>query len=155
MKRTKKPSTKPSCNLPSSPFMLKPSCNLPSSLFMLLPTSQIAWIARLFETTLLKRLDTPSRDQAAWINVVTPTVCQAKAEAADKLQTTQGDTHSFFLRRVAQPVVPCLSSCLIHARQPIPRLRDDQPSIPGSPLSLHLHLQILNTHIFSLRAAAL
>jgi hypothetical protein len=45
----------------------------------------------------------PSQYQQAWINVVTPTVPQAKAEAADK---SQSDIRSFFRLPVALPVVP-------------------------------------------------
>ena len=46
---------------------------------------------RLFELPLLARLDLKSYEQTAWINVVTPTVRQCKAETADKLQKTQRD----------------------------------------------------------------
>jgi hypothetical protein len=58
---------------------------------------------RLFELTLDKRLDTKSHEQTAWINLVTPTVRQAKAEAADKLRTTQRDIRRYFILPTPAP----------------------------------------------------
>jgi hypothetical protein len=66
---------------------------------------------RLFELPLLARLDKSADEQAAWINVVTPTVRIAKAEAYDRLLTTQRDIRSFFAKRRGPA-------------QCIPRLRD-------------------------------
>jgi hypothetical protein len=54
---------------------------------------------RLFEITLLTCLGKSADAQAAWINVVTPTVRIATADAADKLITTQRDICSFFTKR--------------------------------------------------------
>jgi hypothetical protein len=88
---------------------------------------------------MLACLDLKSDLQAARINQVTPTVRQAKAEAADKLQTAQRDIRRhFFLPAPAQPKVPrppaeqvCAPAEQARApaeqartRQPTPRLRD-------------------------------
>ena len=52
---------------------------------------------RLLELPLLKPFDLKSYEQTAWINVVTPTVRQAKAEAAGKLQNTQRYIRELFI----------------------------------------------------------
>jgi hypothetical protein len=84
----------------------------------------------LFNLTLLKRLDKLAADQAAWINVVTPTVRMATAKAADKLLTTQQDIHSFFIRHrnpAEQGDAPRQEHSPAEqgdAPQPVPRLRD-------------------------------
>jgi hypothetical protein len=52
---------------------------------------------RLFELPLLECLDKSAAEQAAWINMVTPTV--RIAEADDRLITTQRDIRSFFAKR--------------------------------------------------------
>ncbi len=57
---------------------------------------------RIFTLPLEERLLQSSREQTAWINVVTPTVRQAKAEAADHLKRNQPDIRGFF-RRPSQP----------------------------------------------------
>jgi hypothetical protein len=62
---------------------------------------------RLFEITLLTRLGKSADDQAAWINVVTPAIRIATADAADKLITTQRDIRSFFPKRRKTPTQPC------------------------------------------------
>jgi hypothetical protein len=51
------------------------------------------------------RLDQKSREQTAccWINVVAPTVRQAKAEASGHIEQTQGDIREFFIRPAAHP----------------------------------------------------
>ena len=101
---------------------------------------------RICELPLLERLKLKSHVQAAWINQVTPTVRQAKAEADDKLQTTQRDIRKYFtLPAPAQPAVPRTPAEQArtpaeqartpaeqartpaeqaHARQPTPGLRD-------------------------------
>jgi hypothetical protein len=93
---------------------------------------------RLFDLPLVDRLDQKSHEQTAWINVVTPTVRQAKAEAADKIHKTQRDIREFLIRPAAQPAAPRPRAEharpaaeqprppaeQAHARQPIPRLRD-------------------------------
>ena len=89
---------------------------------------------RLFDLTLEVRLGLKSHEQAAWINVTTPTVRQAKAEAADKIQRTQRDIRAFFFRPATQTVAPRPPAEpapaphppaeQAHTRQPIPRLRD-------------------------------
>ena len=53
-----------------------------------------------------KRLDLKSHEQAAWINLHTPTVRQALVEAADKLQKTQRDIREFMIRPAVQPPLP-------------------------------------------------
>jgi len=58
---------------------------------------------RLFEMPLLARLDLKSDQQTAWINQVTPTVRQAKAEAADKLRTTQRDIRRYLILPTPAP----------------------------------------------------
>jgi hypothetical protein len=78
---------------------------------------------RLFELTLDDRLGKKSHEQTAWINVVTPKVRQAKAEAADKLLKTQRDIREFLIRPAVQPVLPRPPPVQINGR-PIPRLRD-------------------------------
>jgi hypothetical protein len=70
---------------------------------------------RLFDLTLKQRLGQNSHEQAAWINVVTPTVRQAKAEADDHIRKTQRDIREFFIRTIAVQ---------IRVQPPIPRLRD-------------------------------
>jgi hypothetical protein len=55
---------------------------------------------RLFALDLDKRLGLRSSEQTAWINVVTPTVRQAKAEAATHLRNTQHDIREYFTRHV-------------------------------------------------------
>jgi hypothetical protein len=58
---------------------------------------------RIFDLPLDTRLDkTSSSDQAAWMNLNTPTVRIAKAAAADKLLTTQRDICTFFVRVPAE-----------------------------------------------------
>jgi hypothetical protein len=101
----------------------------------------------LFELPLIDRLDLKSHEQTAWINVTAPAVRQAKAEADDKLHTTQRDIRKHLFRKAAVPVVaprgplaeqaqpPAEQARLpaeqarppaeqAHARHPIPRLRD-------------------------------
>jgi hypothetical protein len=70
---------------------------------------------RLFDLTLDKGLGQKSHEQTAWINVVTPTVRQAKAEADDHIRKTQRDIRDFFIRTIAVE---------IREQPPIPRLRD-------------------------------
>ena len=62
----------------------------------------------IFELPLLARLDLKSHEQTAWINLHTPTVRQAQAEAVDKLQKTQRDIQSYFILSAPAPAVaPC------------------------------------------------
>jgi hypothetical protein len=52
---------------------------------------------RLFEIPLVDRLLAKSREQAAWINIVTPTVHQAKAETVHLLGHNQRDIREFLI----------------------------------------------------------
>jgi hypothetical protein len=70
---------------------------------------------RLFALDLDDRLGLRSSEQAAWINVVSPTVRQAKAEADAHLRNTQHDIREYFTRHVQAQIV---------APPPIPRLFD-------------------------------
>jgi hypothetical protein len=89
-------------------------------------------IKHLFKLPLLERLDKSADEQAAWINVVTPTVRIAKAEADDRLLTTQRDIRSFFAKRrgldQCNPAEPGdgrrSSPAAEQGDAPIPRLRD-------------------------------
>jgi hypothetical protein len=53
---------------------------------------------RMFSRPLAERLLQSSREQTAWIDIVTPTVRQAKAEAADHFRRCQRDIRGFFPR---------------------------------------------------------
>jgi hypothetical protein len=50
---------------------------------------------RLFDKPLAERLNQPAREQAAWINIVKPTVRLAKAEADNHTRQTQHDIQAF------------------------------------------------------------
>jgi hypothetical protein len=76
---------------------------------------------RLFELPLDDRLDLRSSEQVAWINIVTPTVRQAKAEAAHLLRHTQRDIREFLLRPAQ--IVPAAHAVQIDERRTIPRPR--------------------------------
>ena len=78
---------------------------------------------RIFDLPLDKRLDLKSHEQTAWINLHTPTVRQALAEAADKLQKTQRDIREFMIRPAVQPALPRPPAVQINGH-PIPRLQD-------------------------------
>jgi hypothetical protein len=52
----------------------------------------------MFELPLPDRPCEWSTEQVAWINIATPTVRQAKAEAAHLLQHTQRDIREFLIR---------------------------------------------------------
>jgi hypothetical protein len=69
----------------------------------------------LFALDLDDRFGLRSSEQAAWINVVSPTVRQAKAEADAHLRNTQHDIREYFTRHVQAQIV---------APPPIPRLFD-------------------------------
>ena len=74
---------------------------------------------------MLARLDLKSPEQTAWrINVVTPTVRQAKAEAADKIQKARRDIREFFIRPAIQSVLPRPNSVLPINGRPISRIWD-------------------------------
>ena len=88
---------------------------------------------RLFTLPLSERLTLRSHEQEAWINVVTPTVRQAKAEAADHTQRMQHDIREFLLRPAN--IVPRAHAVQIDERRPVPRLpvaarRHDRVSRP-------------------------
>jgi hypothetical protein len=70
---------------------------------------------RLIALDLDDRLGLRSSKQTAWINVVSPTVRQAKAEAAAKLRNTQHDIRKYFTQHVQAQII---------VRPPIPRLFD-------------------------------
>jgi hypothetical protein len=73
---------------------------------------------RLFEMPLELRLTkTKSKEQSAWINVVSPTVRTAMAEADDHVKKSQPDIRKCFLGHSPVPAQ-------IPPRSPIPRLRD-------------------------------
>ena len=78
---------------------------------------------RIFDLPLDKRLGLKSHEQTAWINLHTPTVRQALAEAADKLKKTQRDIREFLIRPAVPPALPRPPPVQINGR-PIPRLRD-------------------------------
>jgi hypothetical protein len=69
----------------------------------------------LFALDLDDRLGLGSSEQAAWINIVSPTVRQAKAEADAHLRNTQHDIREYFTRHVQARIVD---------PPPIPRLFD-------------------------------
>jgi hypothetical protein len=73
---------------------------------------------RLFEMPLELRLTkTKSKEQSAWINVVSPTVRIAMAEADDHVKKSQPDIRKHFLGHGPVPAQ-------IPLRSPIPGLRD-------------------------------
>jgi hypothetical protein len=76
---------------------------------------------RMFELPLQDRLRARSTEQVAWINIVTPTVRQAKAEAAHLLQHTQRDIREFLIRPAQ--LVPRPHDVQIDEQQTIPRLQ--------------------------------
>jgi hypothetical protein len=72
---------------------------------------------QLFKLPLKLRLRTKSKEQLAWINVVSPTVQTTRAEADDHVKKSQPDIRNYFLGHG-----PVLAQ--IPTRSPIPRLRD-------------------------------
>ena len=106
---------------------------------------------QLFEMPLTARLLLKSHEQKAWLNVNTPTVRQATAQAADKKQKTQRDIRAFLILPLAHPTAPHPPAAQING-QPIPMLRDGQSLITWCcvPLHLHLHLLSKNACVFSL-----
>jgi hypothetical protein len=75
---------------------------------------------RLFDIPIAARLLLRSSEQAAWINIATPTVYQAKADATHLLRQTQCDIREFLI--CPAQLVPAQHAVQIDERQPIPRL---------------------------------
>jgi hypothetical protein len=70
---------------------------------------------RLFKMPLELRLKTKSKEQSAWINVVSPTLRTARAEAEDHVKKSQPDVRNCFLGHGPVPAQ-------LPPRSPIPRL---------------------------------